>query len=138
MSQFSGDWAAFMARIASMLRAGCDESNISSEFSGAFVTWKGKVLEKKLHEEYAQGISLEMSPGVVGLDHGKVLRGDYLFVNVSNEHREEWRDIPVGAEVVFTAKVAKAAGPFSEVQVSEVEGETELILMVGAYQGRPA
>lgn len=138
MNQFSGDWAAFMARIASMLRAGCDESSISSEFSGAVVTWEGKVLEKKMHEEYAQGISFEMSPGVVALDHGKVLRGDYLFVNVSNEHREEWRDIPVGAEVVFTAKVAKAAGPFPEIQVSEVDGEPELILMVGAYQGRPA
>lgn len=138
MDQFSGDWAAFMERIASMLRAGRDESSISNEFSGAFVAWKGKVLEKKLHEEYAQGISLEMSPGVVALDNGKVLRGDYLFVNVSNEHREEWRDIPVGAEVVFTAKIAKAAGPFPEIQVSQVEGDPELILMVGAYQGRPA
>lgn len=138
MDQFSGDWAAFMERVASMLRAGRDEASISSEFSGVLVTWKGKVLEKKLHEQYAQGVSLEMRPGVVALDHGKILRGDYLFVNVSNEHREEWRDIPVGAEVVFTAKVAKATGPFPEIQVSEVEGEPELILMVGAYQGRPA
>ena len=138
MGKFSGNWAAFMECVASMLRADCDELSISREFSGAVVTWKGKVLEKKLHEQYAQGVSLEMRPGVVALDHGKVLRGDYLFVNVSSEHRDEWRDIPVGAEVVFTAKVAKAAGPFPEIRVSEIEGEPELILMVGAYQGRPA
>lgn len=138
MDQFSGDWAAFMERIASMLRAGRDESSISSEFSGTLVSWKGKVLEKNLHEEYAQGVSLEMSPGVVALDHGRVLRGDYLFVNVSNEDGEEWRDTPVGAEVVFTAKISKTAGPFTEIQISEIEGEPELILMVGLYQGRPA
>lgn len=125
-----------MESVASMLRAGRDESSISTEFSGALVSWKGKVLEKKLHEEYAQGVSLEMSPGIVALDQGKVLRGDYLFVNVSNEHIDEWRDTPVGTEVVFTAKVTKAAGPFPEIQFSEIEGEPELILMVGAYQGR--
>ena len=136
MSRFSGNWAEFMGCIASMLRAGHDESSLSSEFCGASVTWEGKVLEKRLDEDYARGVSLAMSPGIVALDHGKVLRGDYLFVNVSAGHGDEWRNIDVGAEIVFTARISSEGGPFPDIHVSEMEGCSELVLMVGIHQGR--
>ena len=137
MSQFHGDWGAFIERIASMLRAGRDEIEVSSEFSDCTVRWKGRLLEKNLHERYAPGVSLEMRPEQVSLESGKRLRGDYLFVNVDKDMADRWNAVPIGVEVEFTARISKQAGPFPGISVSAADDDQEAVLMVGACEGRP-
>jgi len=137
MSQFDGDWGAFIERIASMLRAGRDEIDISSVFSGCTVRWKGRLREKHLHERYAPGVSFEMCPEQVSLGSGKRLRSDYLFVNVDKEMADQWDAVPVGVDVPFTARLSKQAGPFPEIAISAADDDREAVLMVGAYEGKP-
>lgn len=137
MSHFHGDWGVFIERIASMLRAGRDGVDVSSEFSGCTVRWKGRLLEKNLHERYAPGVSLEMCPEQASLGSGKRLRSDYLFVNVDKEMADRWNAVPIGVEVEFTARISKQAGPFPGISVSAADDDQEAVLMVGACEGRP-
>jgi hypothetical protein len=46
----------------------------------------------------------------------------------------QWKSCKVGDIVQFKATIAKAPGPFPEIQLSIEEKDPEILLMVGLYE----
>ena len=131
---YSTNWEAFVERVISLFNAGKSEAEISAEFGDVYVEWQGVVSEVKLSEEYAPGVAMAMNAELNPLKKGKVLRADYLFLNVEPQSASAWAGCKVGDRVSFRAKISKASGPFSEIQLSEFDGDPEVVLMVGLYE----
>jgi hypothetical protein len=128
------DWKKFVAQIATLYNERKNEIDISAEFSGHCVEFQGVITEMKLDEKFASGIAISMQPENFPLANGKVLRSDYLFLNVDPERASDWKKCKVGDRVKFSARINKSPGPFPEIQLSEFEGDPEVILMIGLYE----
>ncbi len=132
--EYLTSWTAFVERVIALFDAGKNEAEISAEFGGSHIEWEGVVSEIKLREEYAPGVAIAMNTKLSPLAKGKVLRADYLFLNVRSESTSTWAGCTVGDRIRFSAKIAKAPGPFQEIQLSEFDGDPEVVLMVGLYE----
>lgn len=128
------NWLMFIDYIVSLFDSGQAEIDISQEFSGKSVEWQGYIAEIKLGEEYSPGVALAMKPESVPMSKGKVLRADHLFLNTNEKTRSSWSGCKVGDKVKFRAVIAKAAGPFPEIQLSVDVEDPEVLLMVGLYE----
>jgi len=128
------NWVIFIDYIVSLFDSGRDEIDISQEFRGGNVEWEGHIAEIKLDEEYSPGVALAMKPETLPMSKGKVLRADYLFLNTNEKTRSSWSGCRVGDKVKFRAVIAKAAGPFPEIQLSVDDEDPEVLLMMGLYE----
>lgn len=131
--EYLTNWMGFVERIISLFDMGKGEIEISAQFGGVQVEWEGVVTDIKLNEEYAPGVAVAMNPGSFPLAKGKVLRTDYLFLNVDSKSASAWTGCKIGDRVRFRAKISKALGPFPEIQLSEFDGDPEVVLLVGLY-----
>jgi hypothetical protein len=128
------DWSMFVREIISMIEAGHGDASISERFNGLVVEWSGVVVEIKLDEEFAPGIAVSMDPEILPISSGKLLRTDYLFLNINPSDSSDWKKCIVGDKITFRAKISKAPGPFPEIQLSEFDDDPEIILMIGLYE----
>lgn len=134
---YLNNWLIFVEYIVSMFNKGVSEDDISKEFSGCKVSWKGVISEIKLDEEYAPGVSISMAPELTKMKRGKLLRADHLFLNVDEKNKVKWEKFSAGDEITFTARVTKSSGPFPEIQLSEDDEDPEVLLMIGLYECEP-
>ncbi|WNO10288.1 hypothetical protein [Teredinibacter sp. KSP-S5-2] len=128
-----GDWKDFIKAVVALYEKGRSEQDISSEYSGCSVAWKGIVSDIKLDEEFSPGIAMSMEPETTPMSKGKVLRSDHLFLNVDENTSASWKGCSIGDSVSFTATISKASGPFPEIQLSEDDEDPEVLLMIGLY-----
>lgn len=124
-------WANFLEAIVSLYGNGKTEAEISLQFDGKRIEGNGRVLELKFFEEYAPGIALSMQPETICIANDKLLRADYMFLNIDANSANAWKDCKVGDEILFRATIATSSGPFPAVQLSEFDGDPEIVLMVG-------
>jgi hypothetical protein len=127
-------WDDFVKSVATLFDDGESEEGISEKFRGALVEWEGQIVDMKLDEKFASGIAISMTPEEYPLSKGRTLRADYLFLNVGYKEREAWEKCKVGSKIRFGAIISKAPGPFAEIQLSEFEGDPEVVLMIGLYE----
>jgi len=128
------DWGAFVRAIISMIEAGHDEASISEKLNGHMVEWSGVIVGIKLNEEFAPGVAVSMAPGIFPISSGKLLRADYLFLNINPSDSLGWKNCNIGDSIKFRAKISKASRPFPEIQLSEADDDLEIILMIGLYE----
>ncbi len=126
-------WEEFLAQISMLFDSGKSEAEISDHFAGSSVEWEGVVTEVKLSEEYAPGIALSMHPETFPLAGGKVMRADYQYLNIDPDRCFDWSQCAVGDKIRFSAKISKSEGPFPAIQISEFDGDLEVVLMIGLY-----
>jgi hypothetical protein len=132
-SEYLTSWLAFTQYIVSMFEGGETEADISEALSGSDVMWVGCISEMKIDEEYSPGVALNMEPAITGMTKGRKLRSDYLFLNIDDKTVQSWKGCKAGDRVRFKATIAKASGPFHEIQLSEDDEDPEVLLMVGLY-----
>lgn len=127
-------WEAFVGDVAKLFDQGERDIEISKKFSGASVKWQGKVIEIKIDEKFAPGIALSMTPENYPLSVGKTLRSDYLFLIINPKEKSAWRNCRIGDNIEFSAKISKSFRPFTEIRISEYDGDLEVLLMVGLHE----
>lgn len=127
-------WVEFVEAIALLYENGKTEADISPQFDGKRIAGNGSILEVKLFEEYAPGIALSMQPETISLANDRLLRADYLFLNIDADSAHAWKKCKAGDEVRFRATIATSIGPFPVVQFSEFDGDPEIVLMVGLQE----
>jgi hypothetical protein len=123
-------WANFLEAIVSLYENGKTEADISLQFEGKRIEGNGRVLEVKLFEEYAPGIALSMQPETISLTNDRLLRADYMFLNIDADSAHAWKKCKDGDEIRFRATIARSVGPFLSVQLSEFDDDPEIVLMV--------
>jgi hypothetical protein len=124
-------WTNFLEAIVSLYENGKTEADISLHFEGKRIEGNGRVLEVKLFEEYAPGIALSMQPETTSLANNRLLRADYMFLNINADSAHAWKKYKAGDEIRFRATIATSIGPFPSVQLSEFDEDPEIVLMVG-------
>ena len=124
------NWKSFTGNVKKMLEAGASEEEISEQLSGKEVSFSGVIVDIKLEEEYCPGIALNMTPGSLSLSKGRVLRSDYLFLNINNDS-QSWSKCKLGSCISFNAMITKNNIPFPAVQISEDDEDPEVLLMLG-------
>lgn len=124
------DWNSFVEYLLLNIRAGRDETFISDEVVGASFRLSGKIQQINLDEEFSPGLGVCMNPGFSDIGNGKVLRTDYLFLEIKSDEKNRWCRFEEGRDIAFKAQLKKTLGPFNEIQLSEDDDDNEIILMI--------
>lgn len=75
-----------------------------------------------------------MQPETIRLANDRLLRADYMFLNIDADCAHAWKKCKAGDEVRFRATIATSIGPFPAVQFSELDGDPEIVLMLGLQE----
>ena len=107
MNDWTTNWKQFGEEVQSSLSEGESINSIAIEIGAQRVKWIGLLSEKDL-DPNAPMIVIEMEPYSLKLQDGKHALLPNLVIPLQDDAVSEWVDVPIGAQVVFTATFAES------------------------------
>lgn len=114
---WQNNWSKFVDLIVDQMNSGATEETFEKLLAQKTVTWTGKLDETEFSSDGANA-SIDMPTAQALVDGRQIVLGNNLFLNLEEQDEEQWRQLPIGCDLTFSATFVNRA-----VVISKLDGD---------------